>query len=174
MASSKNEDFSFFFEEINKYSSNIHKLNPGVELCYIEEVEKELNIIFPKIYKDFLQVCNGGELFIPGTVLSEIYSPLFGKKKLGIAYLNESFHSNRRRPEMPNNLLIIADLNYGDSICFDLNMNNGQDAVVVQWDTQDRIISRTWEGFKTWLLDVLEEGSLLIDYNSNDKNFDFL
>ena len=53
-------------------------------------------------------------------------------------------------------------------------MNNGQDAVVVQWDTQDRIISRTWEGFKTWLLDVLEEGSLLIDYNSNDKNFDFL
>ena len=75
---------------------------------------------------------------------------------------------------MPNNLLIIADLNYGDSICFDLNMNNGQDAVVVQWDTQDRIISRTWEGFKTWLLDVLEEGSLLIDYNSSDKDFDFL
>ena len=30
MASSKNEDFSFFFEEINKYSSNIHKLNPFV------------------------------------------------------------------------------------------------------------------------------------------------
>ena len=81
MASSKNEDFSFFFEEINKYSSNIHKLNPGVELCYIEEVEKELNIIFPKIYKDFLQVCNGGELFIPGTVLvRNLFSAIWKKE----------------------------------------------------------------------------------------------
>ena len=65
MASSKNEDFSFFFEEINKYSSNIHKLNPGVELCYIEEVEKELNIIFPKIYKIFCKfVMEGNYLFL--------------------------------------------------------------------------------------------------------------
>ena len=173
MAFEENKDFKPFLEEINKYVENVHSLNPGVDINYIEQVEKEININVPKIYKEFLQVCNGGELFIPGTVLSEIYYPTLGQKRKGTSYINESFKENRRRPGMTDNLLIIADLNYGDSICFDLDTNNGQDAVVVQWDNENSSVSRTWSGFIEWLMDVLEEGSMLVDYEGNEKELDF-
>ncbi|GKV56650.1 hypothetical protein NCCP2222_25970 [Sporosarcina sp. NCCP-2222] len=162
-----------FFEEITKYADHVHSLNPGVDIYHIEQVEKVLNIKFPKIYKDFLQVCNGGELFLPGTVLSEIYYPELGSKKKGVSYINESFRTDRRPPGMTKNLFIIADLNYGDLICFNLNTSNGQDAVVVQWDTESKSVSRTWKGFKDWIMDVLKEGSMLVDYEGNEIEFDF-
>ncbi len=173
MIFSENEVLKPFFEEINKYVDNVHSLNPGVDIYHIEQVEKELSIAFPKIYKDFLKACNGGELFIPGTVLSEIYYPALGQKKRGTSYINESFREDRRRPEMRDNLFIIADLNYGDSICFDLMTNNGQDAVVVQWDNESKSVSRTWSGFREWIMDVLDEGSMLVDYEGNEKDLDF-
>jgi cell wall assembly regulator SMI1 len=168
-----NDDLKPFFEEINKYADNVHLLNPGIDIYHIEQVEKELDITFPQIYKDFLQVCNGGELFVPGTVLSEVYYPSLGSKKRGTSYINESFWKDRRRPGMTDNLLIIADLNYGDSICFDLMTNNGQDAEVCQWDNESQSVSRIWSGFKEWIMDVLEEGSMLVDYEGNEKEFDF-
>ena len=172
MALNENNLKSFFIE-INKYADSVHSLNPGVDIYHIEQVENELNISFPKIYKEFLQVSNGGELFTPGTVLSEIYFPALGEKKKGASYINESFRKDRRRPGMTENLLIIADLNYGDSICFDLATNNGQDAEVVQWDNESKSVSRTWSGFKEWIMDVLEEGSMLVDYEGNEKELDF-
>jgi hypothetical protein len=173
MTINESQDLTPFFEEINKYADTVHSLNPGVDIYQIEQVEKELNTTFPKVYKDFLQACNGGELFIPGTVLSEIYYPALGQKKRGTSYINESFGKNRRRPGMPDNLLIIADLNYGDSICFNLITNNGLDAEVVQWDNESKSVSRTWSGFKEWIMDVLEEGSMLVDYEGNEKELDF-
>lgn len=170
---SNNDDLKPIFEEINKYADNVHLLNPGVDIDYIEQTEKKLNITFPQIYKDFLQVCNGGELFIPGTVLSEIYYPALGQKQTGASYINDSFSKDHRRPGMTENLLIIADLNYGDSICFDLTTSNGQDAVVVQWDSEGQSISRAWNGFREWLSDILEEGAMLVDYEGNEKDLDF-
>ncbi|UTR15708.1 SMI1/KNR4 family protein [Salipaludibacillus sp. LMS25] len=170
---SRNEELKFFFDEIKKYTTNVHSLNPGVNSDQIEEVEKKLDINLPYIYKVFLQVCNGGELFIPGTVLAEIYHPELGEKQKGISYINESYREDRRPPEMSNNLCIIADLNYGNVIAFDLSTNNGQDAIVVQWDNEAQIVSRTWSGFSEWLTDVLEEGSMLVDYNGNEKELDF-
>jgi cell wall assembly regulator SMI1 len=170
---SRNEELKFFFDEINKYTTNVHSLNPGVELNQIEETEKKLDIKLPDIYKEFLQVCNGGELFIPGTVLAEIYHPELGEKQKGTSYINESYRKDRRPSEMPNNLCIIADLNYGDVIAFDLSTNNGKDANVIQWDSETKSISRTWPGFSEWLKDVLEEGSMLVDYDGNEKELDF-
>src|SRR5699024_6667252 len=102
-----------FFTEINKYTDGVHSLNSGIDIRYIEETERKLNITLPNIYKDFLQVCNGGEFFIPGTVFSEVYNPTYGEKRNGTPYLDESF--KRRLPAMPDSLLIIADLNYGRS-----------------------------------------------------------
>ncbi|WP_121616338.1 SMI1/KNR4 family protein [Virgibacillus halodenitrificans] len=173
MVSNENNDLRSFFEEINKYADNVHALNPGVDIKYINNVEEELNIKLPKVYKEFLQVCNGGELFIPGTVLSEVYYPDLGTKKRGTSYINESFRKDRRPLGMPDNLLIIADLNYGDAICFDLMANNGQDARVVQWDNESKSVSRTWSGFTEWIMDVLEEGSMLVDYEGSEKELDF-
>ncbi|WP_310552166.1 SMI1/KNR4 family protein [Paenibacillus glufosinatiresistens] len=170
---SDNADLKAFFDQINKYSDGVHSLNNGVDIDHILQTERELNVGLPQIYKEFLQVCNGGELFIPGTVLAGIYYPELGEKQRGASYLNESLRENRRRPGMTNILLIIADLNYGDSICFDLSTNNGYDARVVQWDRESQSISRSWEEFKDWIMDVIEEGSMLVNYDGSNKDLEF-
>ncbi|WP_404932185.1 SMI1/KNR4 family protein [Priestia megaterium] len=59
----------------------MHKLNSEVNKKALKELEWKLHIQFPQIYKNFLQMYNGGELFIPGTALSEIYIPSNGSKK---------------------------------------------------------------------------------------------
>ncbi|MCP3742655.1 SMI1/KNR4 family protein [Rossellomorea sp. BNER] len=170
---SKNDDLRPFFEEINKYTDNVHSLNKEVELADISKLEIELNIQIPRIYKDFLQVCNGGELFIPGTVLSEIYTHSSGTKQRGGSYLNDSFKKERRPHGMPDKYLIIADLNYGDTICMDLEGGNEYDARIVQWDRESQTVSRSWDSFVEWLMDALDEGSMLVDYDGNEKDLDF-
>ena len=77
------QSFTTIFEEVNKYVDGIHNLNNGINLEDITSLQNELNIQIPDIYKDFLQVCNGGELFIPGTVLSEIHTAAQGPKQRG-------------------------------------------------------------------------------------------
>jgi cell wall assembly regulator SMI1 len=164
---------NLFFKEVKKYSARVHNLNAGVDISYIEQAETEMGIKFPEPYKSFLRKCNGGELFVPGTELSQIWHPDLGPKQKGVSYLNESFRQERRVPGMPIELLTIAHLNYGDSICIDLSKDSGFDAPVVQWDHETQCVSRTWGGFLEWLMDVLEEGSLLVDYQGNEKDLAF-
>ncbi|HHP1115022.1 SMI1/KNR4 family protein [Bacillus cereus group sp. MYBK163-2] len=170
---SKNNHLQPFFEEVNKYVDGIHTLNNGINLEDITSLQNELNIQIPDIYKDFVQVCNGGELFIPGTVLSEIHTAAQGPKQRGGSYLNDSFKKERRPTKMPDTYLIIADLNYDDSICIDLESSNGYDATVIQWDRETHSVSRSWNGLVEWLMDTLDEGSLLVDYDGNEKDLDF-
>ncbi|MEK4936672.1 SMI1/KNR4 family protein [Bacillus pseudomycoides] len=170
---SKNEHLQPFFEEVNKYVNGVHNLNNGVDLENIQSLQNELNIQIPNIYKEFLQVCNGGELFIPGTVLSEIYIAVSGPKQRGGSYLNDSFNKERRPTGMSDTYLIIADLNYGDTICIDLESSNGYDAPVIQWDRETHSVSRSWSGLVEWLMDTLDEGSMLVDYDGNEKDLDF-
>ncbi|WP_257151624.1 SMI1/KNR4 family protein [Bacillus pseudomycoides] len=73
----------------------------------------------------------------------------------------------------PYPYLIIADLNYGDTICIDLESSNGYDATVIQWDRETNSVSRSWSGLVEWLMDTLDEGSLLVDYDGNEKDLDF-
>lgn len=57
---SKNNHLQPFFEEVNKYADGIHALNDAISLEDITSFQNELNIQIPDIYKDFLQMCNGG------------------------------------------------------------------------------------------------------------------
>jgi cell wall assembly regulator SMI1 len=118
-------------------------------------------------------MCNGGGLFIPGTVLSESYIPFNAPKKRGVSYLNDSFYPERRPVGLPDRYLIIADLNYGDTICIDLMASNMYDAPIIQWDKDMKDISRSWCGLVEWIMDELEEGSLLVDYDGEEKDLDF-
>ncbi|AJH16777.1 SMI1/KNR4 family protein [Bacillus mycoides] len=170
---SKNNHLQPFFEEVNKYVDGIHILNDGIGLEDITSLQNELNIQIPDIYKDFLQLYNGGELFIPGTVLSEIYIAAWGPKQRSGFYLNDSFKKERRPIGVPDTYLIIADLSYGDTICIDLESSNGYNATVIQWDRETNSVSRSWSGLVEWLMDTLDEGSLLIDYDGNEKDLDF-
>jgi hypothetical protein len=173
MELSINHEYTFFINEVNKYTKGVHFLNPGVEVSVVEEFEKDNNIVLPRQYKDFLQLYNGGELFRPGTKLAEIYSGKTNEKKIGIPYLDESLLRHRRLPGMPDDLLIIADMNYGDLICIVLDRNNGE-SEVVQWSIEDNDISRKWNSFTEWLLSTLEEGSMLVNYDGSEKELDFL
>jgi cell wall assembly regulator SMI1 len=51
----------------------------------LDQLEADLKIKLPEVYREFLKICNGGELFaIPaGTILSEVYDPSKGEKKQG-------------------------------------------------------------------------------------------
>jgi len=167
--SANNGSFTLFLDEVNKYVEGVHDLNAGTSIENIEAVERQLNIKLPLIYKEFLQICNGGELFIPGTVLSQVYEPAKGLVKRGESYLNESLKPERRWPKMPKNYLIIADLNYGDAVCMNLNKCNGNDTEVIQWDHETASVSRTWNGLVEWLMSELAEGFELVDYDGEDK-----
>ncbi|MDR1193842.1 MAG: SMI1/KNR4 family protein [Peptococcaceae bacterium] len=167
------QEFALFINEVNKYTEGVHFLNPGAELSVIEGFEKSNNISLPKQYKNFLRLHNGGELFRPGVVLAAIYNGKTGDKKIGVPYLDESLSRHRRLPGMPNNLLIIADMNYGDPICIALN-HSDDESKVVQWSIEDGNISREWDSFTEWLSNTIEEGSMLVSYDGSEKELDFL
>ncbi|MDT3429255.1 hypothetical protein J2Z22_004856 [Paenibacillus forsythiae] len=80
---SENENLQPFFNEINLYVDGVHDLNQGIDFDTIESLERELKVQFPKIYKDFLHVCNGGELFVQEQFYQKYISPLPGKEKGG-------------------------------------------------------------------------------------------
>lgn len=167
-----NSNLKPFFEEVNKYADGVHNLNDGIGNDEIEQLEKQLNIKLPLIYKEFLQTCNGGELFaVPaGTVISEVYDPTKGPMQVGDAYLNEAFNLERRWPGMPTDYLIIADTSYGDTICMDLSTNNGDEVDIVKWNHEDGDISNRWKRLIDWLMEELEIGAMLVNYDGTDKD----
>lgn len=145
----------------------MHHLNVGINIKEIEKLEKNLNIKLPCVYKCFLQQCNGGELFaIPaGTIISEIN--VSGKKKG--SFLNETFREERRWPNMPKDYLIIAETNYGDTICMDLSTNNGNEAEIIKWDHENGEVSDRWNSFIDWLMEELDIGAMAVNYDRIDK-----
>lgn len=160
-----------FFDEINKYSEGVHNLNKGANISDIEQLELFLKIKLPINFKKFIELCNGGELFAvsAGTVLSQVYIPSQGPIKEGVSYLNESFKTEHRWPEMPEEFLIIADTSYGDTICIDLATNDGNDARIVKWSHEEGEISSSWKRLIDWLMEELEIGAMLVNYDGTDK-----
>jgi cell wall assembly regulator SMI1 len=163
--------FKPFFDEINKYSEGVHNLNEGASSNDIESLEVALRIKLPLNYRKLLELCNGGELFaVPaGTVLSEVYIPSNGAMKRGASYLNESFKKERRWPDMPKSFLIIADTSYGDTICMDLETNNGDEATIVKWNHEEGEVTSSWKRLIDWLMEELEIWAMLVNYDGSDK-----
>lgn len=161
-----------FFEEINKYEKGIHKLNEGVDINLIETLEKHLTIKLPLVYKEFLEICNGGEIFaIPaGTIFSEIFDFSKGNEKPNGYYLNDIFKPERRWTDMPQEYIIIADTNYGDTICLNLSKNDGSEAEIVKWSHEEAEVSNRWDRLIDWLMDELEIGSMLVNYDGSEKD----
>lgn len=71
---------------------------------------------------------------------------------------------------MPSSYLIIADTSYGDSICMDLSTNDGNEAEIIKWNHESGNISSRWKRLIDWLMEEMEIGSMLVDYNGNDKD----
>ena len=90
---------------------------------------------------------NGGEIFIPGTKIfgitdEEEYSVKFNNGK-----------KTRSNFNIPNNYLIIAQLNFGDFICIDLNYPNR----IIQWDHEEDVEFDEWNSLEEWLSEQIRD-----------------
>lgn len=113
-----------------------------------------------------MKIYNREELSRPGTVLSEIYRKPEDKVR-GLYYLNDVLDENCHILGMPDHLISIATMNYGDKICIDLNRLT-EYAYLIQWDIQTGEITREWTNFKEWLDASLEVGEMLYDYDGTE------
>ena len=157
-----NEKMEYCIEEIRKYSDGVHELKKGIGKEKIKIFEKKTGIVLPDDYMEFLTIYNGGEIFIPGTSIAGIYDEEMKEKERFGNYLDDNLQ--KKWPDMGDELLIVADLNYGDMICIDEKNN-----VIVQWDHEKGEVVEEWDSFSSWLKEEMEIGKDLVDYNGEDK-----
>ena len=70
---------------------------------------------------------------------------------------------------MPESFLIIADTSYGDTICIDLKTNDGDEARIIKWSHEGGEITNSWKQLIDWLMEELEIGEMLVNYDGTDK-----
>jgi len=159
--------FQVFYEEIEKYTSNINILKSGVSEEVIVSFEKSNHIKLPYYYREWLKRNNGGELFATpaGTVLGEI----LGSKEIesGVPYLEYNFRKDKRWPQMPDSLFVIADTCEGDAIGFDMDETDEYDGRVVLWSHETGDIEEEWGTLQEWLEDIMEEGKDFVKYDGS-------
>lgn len=161
--------FNKFYTEIGKYKQGVHVLNDGISETEVNDFEIKYHMYLPFFYREWLKMNNGGELFTPGTVLARI----LGNEEYeeGTLYVENNFDSNRRWPQMPNYLFIIAKECTGDAIGFDLRRTNKSDGVIIYWDHETGKISREWNNLAEWLDYEMEMGKGLINYDGSESDF---
>lgn len=162
------EKLQKFYCEVEKYSEGVHRLNKGIDNKSIEGFEQKYGIYIIKALREFLQRSNGGELFaLPAGIK---VAGILGeeKRRRGIFYLEDNFDDSRRVPGMPSDMFILADLNDGEIVGFDLSNCTLEDGRVIQWDPVRGRIVRKWKSFYGWLNSVMEDGTELFDYEGND------
>lgn len=157
-----------FYDEIEKYSVGIHNLNQGIDAKGIEAYEEKYGMCLPKSLKEFLMISNGGELFALPTGIK--IAGILGEenRRRGIFYLEDNFDASKRVPGMPSDMFILADLNDGEIVGFDLSNCTLEDGRVIQWDPESTRIISKWKTFYGWLNSVMKEGATLFDYEGND------
>lgn len=139
--------------ELEKYfimllaNKNVMHFEKPIERTKIIEFENLNKISFPESYKNLLFLFNGGEIFIPGTKIfgitdEEEYSVKFNNGK-----------KTRSNFNIPNNYLIIAQLNFGDFICIDLNYPNR----IIQWDHEEDVEFDEWNSLEEWLSEQIRD-----------------
>lgn len=157
-----------FYCEVEKYSEGVHYLNKGIDYNIIKLHEEKYCINIPNTLKEVLQKSNGGELFALQAGIN-IAGILGGeKRKTGIFYLEDNFDISKRVSGMPSSMFILADLNDGEIVGFDLNRSTLEDGCVIQWDLETAKIIGEWQSLYDWLNCVMEEGAELFDYEGND------
>lgn len=131
------------YEKLQSYSKRM-ELNEAVTENEISSFEKENKIEIPKDYTELLKHFDGGELFVPGTILYGI------AHSAGNHTLSE-INLKRQIYRLPDTMLIIGKLNYGDILCIDLNNQN-----VVQWDHELNVEFCRWNSLEEWLEETIK------------------
>lgn len=127
---------------------DIMELNHPITDVEIKRFQNTNGIELPNSYIELLKKFDGGEIFIPGTIIYGINTDVdnYNLKKI-------NGKSVRRNFNIPITLLIIGKTNDGDWLCINLNPKNE----IIQWDhEQDEEFCR-WENLEEWLTETIDE-----------------
>lgn len=127
---------------------NVIELMQAASLQEIADFEKKNNISLPDSYKELLSFFDGGEIFIPGTI---IYGINEHKGYKTIREINSSEY--RKRFNIPKTHLIFGKLNYGDLLC--INLNDPYDVILWSSDTDEEDFS--WDSLSKWLEETIND-----------------
>lgn len=133
------------FEKLKKYADVMEFNAPATEkeLCEFNDYLNDKN---PKEFKALLKCFNGGEIFIPGTIIYGV-----GGTTDDTVVAHNSYEV-KSRYKIPNDYLVIGKMNFGDYICIDLNDNS-----VVQWDHENNEEFIRWDSLEDWLLESIDD-----------------
>lgn len=133
------------FNILQQYKS-VMEFNRGCSESTLEEFQYKNGIRLPKSLVDLLKCFDGGELFIPGTVI-------YGTGINGGVSLKEANKKEKRSMfNIPQSYLIFAKINYGDFLCIDLNGKNE----VIQWDHELNEEFCKWDSLESWLSETID------------------
>ncbi len=127
------------FEDVMRFN------NPAAEET-IDDFQKESGIKLPRSYIEMIRRFDGGELFIPGTLIYGVAQKTGGRT---VRDVNDK--PAREELSIPDKLLIFGRENYGDWMCMDLNGTNE----IVQWDSETDEEMRRWPDMYAWLRETI-------------------
>lgn len=134
------------FKELLAYS-DYHELCEKVEKTSILNFQTSNSIILPNELTVLYEHFDGGEIFIPGTV---IYGLEPNDKRMTLREANAK--TRRSAFSIPNHYLIFAKLNFGDLLC--VNLNAPYD--VIQWDHENDEQYCTWTSISECLKESID------------------
>lgn len=108
----------------------------------IKKYQKENKIHLPKKYQELITLFNGGEIFVPGTVI------------YGIDCENDVIKANQSIREIiniPENFLVFGKYNFGDYLCIQIE----KPECIIQWDHESNELFANWDSLDTWLKELI-------------------
>lgn len=138
-------DCCMLFNILQQYD-DMMDFNNGCTEDMLNEFENKNNIKLPQSYASLLKCFDGGEIFVPGTV---IYGTGING---GTSIKDVNGREVRGCLSIPSSYLIFAKVNYGDFLCIDLNGDNR----VIQWDHELNEEFCKWNCLEEWLNETIE------------------
>lgn len=117
------------------------ELRPGVSQSLIDASETVLKRDIPDDYTQWLFISNGCEFISSGTVF---YGLNTASKHFSLEYHNSA--TFRSHYSLPDDLLIIGKMSFGDLICIDAENGN-----IVQWDHENDEEFDYWDNLIAYL-----------------------
>ena len=139
--------FDAIFDELKKFDS-VMELNKPLTKGQLQEFQNSNGIIFPQAYTNMLEKFDGGEIFIPGTVL---YGIIGDGHRLTVREIKRK--NTRKDFSIPRTYLIFGKNNYGDFICIDLNGQNE----IIQWDHESDEEFCRWDNLEAWFVETISD-----------------
>lgn len=137
------------FNILQQYNQ-VMDFNKGCTESLLNAFERKNNIRLPHSYATLLECFDGGEIFVPGTVI-------YGTGTSGGTSVKDANRCDiRENFSIPHNYLIFAKVNYGDFLCIDLNGNNE----VIQWDHELNEEFCRWSSLEEWLGETIDNSDV--------------